>query len=90
MTSSANHADVQRVGVGVAVDSNGLDPQLARCSHNTTCNLTAVGDQDLVEHLGRALLRHIGQRPADKIISNTLPAAVHHVRGSRKRADRWK
>jgi hypothetical protein len=47
--------DVRRCGVGVAVDGNGGDTQLATGANDAHRDLAAIGDQDLAKH------RHGGQ-----------------------------
>ena len=44
-------ADVQRVLVGLGVDGDGLDAQLAAGADHAQRDLAAVGDQDLLEHV---------------------------------------
>ena len=46
-------ADVQRLAVGLAVDRDGLDAELAARADHPQGDLPAVGDQDLLEHQRR-------------------------------------
>jgi hypothetical protein len=45
------HLHVQAVPVGVGVDGDGLDAELARALDDAAGDLAAVGDQDLLEHM---------------------------------------
>jgi hypothetical protein len=40
---------VLSVGIGIRVDGDSADPQLARCAYHPDGDLTPVGDEDLVE-----------------------------------------
>ena len=44
------HLDMQRIRVGLGIDSHGLDPEPSRGLHHPAGDFAAVGDQDLVEH----------------------------------------
>ena len=43
-------ADVERVLVGLGIDGHGLDPQFAARTDDAQGNLTAVRNQNLLEH----------------------------------------
>ena len=43
-------ANVQRLGVGFAVDGDGLDPHFVARAHHAQRDLAPVGDEDLLEH----------------------------------------
>ena len=47
-------ADVQRVLVGLGVDGDGLDAELAAGADDAQGDLAAVGDEDFLEHDGAA------------------------------------
>jgi hypothetical protein len=55
-------AHVERAGVGLGVDCDGLDPQLAARALDAQRDLSAVGDQDLLEH--GCLLSACGSTPS--------------------------
>ena len=44
---------MQRIGIGVGIDRDGANAELAAGVHDAAGDLAAVGDQDLVEHLIR-------------------------------------
>lgn len=48
-----NHFHVHGIGVCITEDSHSLDSKLSCRSHNTASDLSAVGNQNLVEHLRR-------------------------------------
>ena len=55
------HLDVQAVAIGLGVDRDGLDAELARALDDAAGDLAAIGDQDLLEH--RLDLQRNGVRP---------------------------
>ena len=51
--------DEQRVAVGVGVDRHAADPGVLAGADHADRDLAAVGDQDLLQRLGRLALRHL-------------------------------
>ncbi len=49
------HLDMNGVAVGIRIDRHGADTHPARCLDDTTGDLAAVGDQNLLEHGCRIL-----------------------------------
>lgn len=60
MVRLVGHLDVQAVLVGIGVDGDGADTELARSADNTARDLSTVRDQDLLEALG-VLGRDVGR-----------------------------
>src|SRR6185312_16096686 len=66
-------ANVQRLAIGLAVDGNGLDPQLAAGSDDPKGDLAAVGDQDLLKHA-------VGPEPAAASMASGPKSATWPLR----------
>ena len=49
--SFVSKADMQRVAVGFAIDSNGANAQFFTGTDHPQGNLSAIGDQNLFEHV---------------------------------------
>lgn len=60
MVRLVGHLDVQAVLVGVRVDGDGADAELAGGADHTARDLATVRDQDLLEALG-VLRGHVGR-----------------------------
>src|SRR4029453_4259006 len=57
--------DMCRALVGVRVDSDGLDTQLAACPHDPNRDLAAIGDEDSAKHARPLLFDPLTRRPFD-------------------------
>ena len=50
MNGFVRHLDMQRVGIGVRIDRDGLDAHFARCLDDAAGDFATIGDQNFTEH----------------------------------------